>query len=490
MPSLKPLKICFVSSEVAPLAKTGGLADVAAALPAYLHRAGHDVRLLMPHYRRIDEAGHRTESVEGLSGLSIRAGDATIPYDIVTTTLPGTDLTVYLVSCPQFYHRENIYTQDDDEYLRFVLLSRATLELCQHLNFAPDIVHANDWQTGLVPLYLKSTYAWDRLFARTRSVLTIHNIGYQGMFPAWVSGQLGLAGAEHNLHQDDLKDGVVNFLKTGILYADLITTVSPTYAREILGDDYGMGLNGLLRERMSTVTGILNGVDYGEWDPATDELIPANYTPEDLAGKAECKRTLLAEMGLEDRQERPLVGLVTRLVGQKGIDLVEQVMPRLIDERDVAFVALGSGERRYEDFLNWLQATFPGRAVFYRGFSNRLAHWIEAGADMFLMPSRYEPCGLNQMYSLRYGTVPVVRETGGLADSVQQIDPASGTGTGILFRDYDATGLDWALTTALEYYADKPLWRQVIGNGMAKDYSWDRQGERYADLYRKLTGNR
>lgn len=487
MSQREPLRICFISPEVAPLAKTGGLADVASALPAYLHSAGHDVRLVMPRYRRIDEAGHTVESVPGLDGLSIDAGGQRIGYAIVRTRLPGSDLDVYLIDCPHFFHRDSIYTNDADEFLRFVLLSRAALELCQRQQFAPDIVHCNDWQTALVPMYLKTTYAWDRQFANTRSVLTIHNIGYQGMFPAEVLGSLGLSGAEHNLHQDDLKAGVINFLKTGILYADLITTVSPTYAREILGDDYGMGLNGLLRERMRSVIGILNGVDYGEWDPATDALIPETFTADDRSGKVECKRQLLVEMGLEADVNRPLVGLVTRLVGQKGIDLVEQALPPILSEHDVAFVALGSGEGRYEEFFSWLAQRFPGRAAFYRGFNNKLAHWIEAGSDMFLMPSRYEPCGLNQMYSLRYGTVPIVRETGGLADSVQQIDPTTGTGTGVLFRDYDGAGLHWALSTALELFANAPLWRKVMSNGMAMDFSWARQGERYVDAYRALS---
>ena len=486
MSEREPLRICFISPEVAPLAKTGGLADVASALPAYLHEAGHDLRLVMPRYRRIDEADHRVEPVAGLERLSIDAGGNTISYSIASTKLPGSDLDVYLVDCPHFFHRDSIYTNDADEFLRFVLLSRAALELCQCQQFAPDIVHCNDWQTALVPMYLKTTYAWDKLFANTRSVLTIHNIGYQGMFPAEVLSSLGLNGAEHNLHQDDLKAGVINFLKSGILYADLITTVSPTYAREILGDDYGMGLNGLLRERMHSVIGILNGVDYGEWDPATDTLIPETFTPNDLSGKVASKRQLMAEMGLEVAADRPLIGLVTRLVGQKGLDLVEQALPPILAERDAAFVALGSGEGRYEDFFGWLQQRFPGRAAFYRGFNNKLAHWIEAGSDMFLMPSRYEPCGLNQMYSLKYGTVPVVRETGGLADSVQQIDPASGTGTGVLFRDYDGTGLHWALTTALDLFGSRTLWRKVMQNGMAMDFSWSRQGERYVDVYRAL----
>lgn len=487
MAEKQKLKVCLASSEFAPLAKAGGLADVSAALSVYLHEAGHDVRVLVPYYSRIERSGLAVEPVPELTDLSISLGARQQRYSILRAVVPGTGLPIYLLRCPEFYGRESLYTQDGDEHLRFVLLSLAAIEMCQRLRFEPDIFHCHDWQTALIPIYLRTVYAWDRLFAATRTVLTIHNIGYQGMFPAHVVSQLQLSGAEQNLHQDDLKEGVVNFLKTGILYADLVTTVSPTYAREILGDDYGMGLNHLLRQRTGTVTGILNGVDYREWNPETDALIPANYSADDLGGKATCKSELMRELGLEVDGARPLVGLVSRLVGQKGIELLEQVMPRLLARRDLAFVALGSGEHHYEHFLTWLQNRHRDRVCFYRGFNNRLAHWIEAGADMFLMPSRYEPCGLNQMYSLRYGTVPVVRETGGLADSVEQIDRRAGTGTGVLFRDYNEAGLDWAMNTALGLYDDKPLWHRIMINGMAKDYSWEHQGSQYVDLFRRLS---
>ena len=482
------LKICLVSSEFAPLAKTGGLADVTAALSRHLYEAGHDVRVLLPRYARIDEAGLDIEPVPELSDMSIMVGDRRLDFAIDRAVLPGSGMPVYLLRCPAFYGRAAIYTQDDDEHLRFVLLSRAALEMCQRMQFAPHIMSCHDWQTALIPLYLRTTYAWDRLFSQTKSVLTIHNIGYQGMFPAFVLGQLNLRGAEHHLHQDDLKDGVINFLKTGVLYAHLITTVSPTYAREILGDDYGMGLNHLLRHRMQSVVGILNGVDYAEWNPETDPLIPANYSAEDLAGKATCKQQLQAELGLHQDPGQPLIGVVTRLVGQKGIDLIQDVVPRMMTRHDFSLAVLGSGEERYESRFAWMQHHFGGRVCFYRGYNNKLAHWIEAGSDLFLMPSRYEPCGLNQMYSLRYGTVPIVRETGGLADSVQQIDPVAATGTGVLFRDYNEGGLEWALRRALDLYQNKPLWQKIIANGMAQDFSWQRQGARYVELFRQLSG--
>ncbi len=486
LPAADRLKVCIATAEVTPLAKTGGLADVSAALATFLHRAGHDVRLLMPRYARIDTLGLAIEPVPGLQRIPMSLGHRVGHFSIDSTTLPGTDLTIYLLRCPELYDRPGIYTDGEDEHLRFILLSRAAIIMCQYLRFAPDIFSCHDWHTSLIPLYLRSIYAWDGLFENTRSVLTIHNIGYQGVFGAGILGDLDLDDTVYQLHQEDLGRGRINFLKNGLLHADLITTVSPTYAREIQGDEYGMGLQDMLRWRSSILVGILNGVDYGEWDPAIDPLIPANYTPENLDGKATCKLELLRNLGLPQHAERPLFGIVTRLVGQKGIDLLEGTLPAMFGRRQFAMAILGSGEDRYERFFTKLQQHYPDRVCFYRGYNNKLAHRIEAGADMFLMPSLYEPCGLNQMYSLKYGTVPIVRETGGLADSVELVDPRAGTGTGILFRDYDATGLAWAMATGLELYKNKPLWRQIMLNGMAKDFSWETQTERYVELFRAL----
>ncbi len=488
MASQHALNLCFTSSELTPLAKTGGLGDVCAALAVYLHRSGHDVRVLIPRYAAIDQAGVDIRPVEGLANLSLRVGARELRYSIDATTLPGTSLRIYLLRCPEFFARESIYTQDADEQLRFGMLSRAAIQMCQHLGFAPDLFHCHDWQTSLIPVYLRSIFAWDKLFADTKCVLTIHNIGYQGIFPAYTVSDLSLSDAEQHLYQDDLKDGVINFLKTGVLHADVVTTVSPTYAREILSEEYGMGLDSLLRARSGTVVGILNGVDYAVWNPATDPLIPANFSPSDMTGKRDCKLALASRLGLAESAERPLVGLVSRLVGQKGIELIEQVVPELLTRRDFALVVLGSGEAHYEQFFQWLQSRFPDRVSFYRGYHNELAHWIEAGSDMFLMPSRYEPCGLNQMYSLKYGTVPIVRETGGLADSVEPFEPQSGAGTGIVFRDYNASGLAWALNRALDIFMDSTLWQKLVANGMAQDFSWEQQGDEYVQLFRQLTG--
>jgi starch synthase len=483
----KKLKICLTSAEVAPLAKTGGLADVTAALSAYLHSDGHDVRLLMPRYAVLEKQGLQIAPVTGLQNLSMRVGPWNIRYAIDSTTLPGTDLRIYLLRCPELYDRAGIYTQGADEHLRFILLSRAAIEMCQHLRFAPDIFHCHDWHTALVPLYLRTVYGWDALFKKTKSVLTIHNIGYQGVFGADILADLNLDAAVQNLHQADLQSGRINFLKTGILFAHLVTTVSPNYAREIQGAEYGVGLDDLLRERSDSVIGILNGVDYDEWNPATDDLIAANYTPDDLAGKAVCKRELMKDLELAGGAEQPLIGIVSRLVGQKGFELVENVIPGLMLERNFSMAILGSGEARFEHFFGRLQQVFRDRVCFYRGYNNKLAHWIEAGADLFLMPSLYEPCGLNQMYSLKYGTVPIVRNTGGLADSVQLVNPETAEGTGIVFDHYDESGLRWAVRFGLDLYASQPLWQKIMQNGMAQDFSLQRQGTQYVDLFRQLS---
>jgi starch synthase len=483
-----PLRICLATSELTPLAKTGGLADVCAALAAYLHTSGHDVRVLLPRYSSVDTDSLEIVPVEYLQNMPMRLGNHDGRYSVDTAFLPGTDLPIYLLRCPELYDRGSIYTNDADEHLRFILLARAAIEMCQNMGFSPDIFHCHDWHTALIPLYLKSRYAWDYLFAATRSVLTIHNIGYQGVVNASVIDDLGLEGAVHQLHQDDLSAGRINFLKTGVLHADLLTTVSPTYAREIQGDEYGMGLQQLLRNRSETLVGILNGVDYKEWNPAADELIPAAYSQRNMSGKKTCKLGLMSDLGLEGGVRQPLIGMVTRLTWQKGIDLVQKVAPDLLQRRNFSLVVLGSGEARYEHFFSWLQEFFRGRVSFHRGYNDKLAHRIEAGADMFLMPSIYEPCGLNQMYSLRYGTVPIVRETGGLADSVQLYDPATRKGDGIVFRDHNEEGLRWAIETALDLYPDRPVWRRMMQNGMRRNYSWEKQGQEYVDLFRRLSG--
>ena len=484
----EPLKICLVTSELTPLAKTGGLADVCTALSDYFHGQHHDVRVLLPLYSSIDTSTLNLTPVDFLQDRVLYLGHHTFRYSIDMADLPGTGLRIYVLRCPALYDRPGIYTGGPDEHLRFIALSLASIEMCQHMGFAPDIFHCHDWHTALVPLYLKSLYAWDSLFARTRSVLTIHNIAYQGVFGAGILHDTGLQDHRGSLHQEDLGWDRINFLKTGLLYADLLTTVSPTYAREILGSEYGMGLQDLLQQRRNALVGILNGVDTKEWDPRTDPLIPKNYDARSTRAKKVNRSALTAELGLDVADDIPLIGMVSRLTYQKGLELVQQVVPEMLRQGRFAMAVLGSGETRYEQFFHWLQQSFPGRVCFWRGYNNRLSHWIEAGSDLFLMPSVFEPCGLNQMYSLRYGTPPIVRRTGGLADSVQLFHPETGTGNGIVFNDYDAAALRWAIDYGLQLFQNKRSWRKLMQNGMSMDFSWQRQGQVYVDLFRQLAG--
>ena len=486
MTNTSPMKICLATAELTPLAKTGGLADVSSALAAYLHRRGHDLRVIMPGYSSIGLDGLDPKPVDFLQNLETRFGPHTFGYSVDTAILPRTDLRIYLVRCPAFFDRAGIYSGGGDEHLRFIFLSRVAIDICQRMGFSPDIFHVHDWHTAIVPLLLKSVFRWDGLFRNTRSVLTIHNIGYQGIFGADHRGDLGLHSFEHMLHQDDLNAGRINLLRHGVMYADAISTVSPTYAQQILGDEFGMGLQYDLRRRQDRLVGILNGVDYDEWSPEADTLITHNFSASDLSGKARNKAALLESLGMQVELDRPLLGLVCRMTVQKGIDIMRPVLPELLSRRDVALAILGSGEGRYERFFESLQQSFPGRVCFFRGYNEPLAHQIEAGADMFLMPSLYEPCGLNQMYSLRYGTIPIVRETGGLADSVQMFDPARGEGTGIVFKDYDAYGFNWAVNTALDLFSHKPAWDRLMQNAMGQNFSWERQGALYEQLFRRL----
>ncbi|HTX24593.1 MAG TPA: glycogen synthase GlgA [Steroidobacteraceae bacterium] len=480
------LRICSIASEVTPLAKTGGLADVTSALLGYLHREGHEVRGFLPLYASIDREAFESQPVDGLGDLPLEIGPHRLRYSVLKAHLPGSRADIYLIDCPALYARPRIYTHDADEHVRFLALTRAALECCQRTLWSPHIVHCHDWHAAFGPLYLKTLYSWDRLFQSTRSVLTIHNIGYQGTFSAAAAGDLQLGWSSHLLHQDDLRSGVINPLKHGILYADAVTTVSPTYAEEIRTPEYGMGLEDTLAARADSVVGILNGVDYAEWDPRTDRYLEHHYDATRLDSKMKLKTELAARLGLSLGPRTALAGIVTRLATQKGIDLLIDVLPGILAGGQLVCTVLGRGEERYERALAELQDAFPGRLAFHRGYDEALAHWIEGASDLYLMPSRYEPCGLNQMYSLRYGTVPVVRETGGLADSVERYDPASGRGTGIVFKEYSAAALTEALHLALDLYAAPAHWTRIVRNGMAKDFSWTRQGTHYVELYERL----
>ena len=480
----------MVASEVAPFAKTGGLADVAGALSKHLHGAGHDLRLFMPLYSRIDRRSLEIERVSQLQDVPLEFNSHRYQYSLWSARLPDSDARCYMIDCPALYGREAVYSQDVDEHLRFLALTRATIECCQRMAWSPQIFHCNDWHTAFAPLLLKSVYSWDQLFSATRSLLTIHNIGYQGIFGAALAADVGLGNQQYLLHQDDLAAGRVNSLKHGLMYADAISTVSPTYAKEILSEPLGMGLSDTLRSRADALSGILNGVDYDDWDPRWDRYLTHNFGVYELDVKAQLKNELLQRLGLKALTGTPLLGIVSRLTSQKGFDLLFDRLPALLAQRDACVVVLGSGDKSYENFFAHLQHQFPNRVVFHRGYSEALAHWIEAASDMFVMPSLYEPCGLNQMYSLRYGTIPIVRRTGGLADSVQLYDPATGTGDGIVFDKFDADAMAWALHTALDLYAQPQHWRRMVQNAMERDYSWEKQGALYVQLYERMLRQR
>jgi starch synthase len=485
---MSALKLCVLSSEILPYAKTGGLADVAGALVQNLRLKGHEVHAFMPLYSVVRTAHPELQPVLGLQQLPLAIGDTEYRFSVQTASFPGTDIATYFIDCPDLFDRPDFYTVDPDEHRRFLLFTRAALETCLRLKIATDIFHCNDWHTAFLPLYLKTIYSSDALLSRARSVLTIHNIGYQGIMPSAAAADLGLTDIEARLDPDDLAGGVINSLKTGIKFADLVTTVSPTYAREIREGPLGMGMQATLRARKDRVAGILNGVDYRNWDPRHDPHLKAHYGPQDLSGKRTNKELLIEAAGLEMVLPRPLIGMVTRLAEQKGIDLLFDALPSLLQAHDFGMVVLGSGDARYAAFFEELARRFPGRMAFRSGYDEPLAHLIEAGSDLFLMPSRYEPCGLNQLYSLRYGTIPIVRNTGGLADSVQHFDRASGVGTGCVFNDYDSAAVSWAVATALEWYGDQKIWPQLMQNAMAQDFSWALQIGKYESLYRRLLG--
>jgi starch synthase len=475
--------VCFVTAEMAPHAKAGGLADVSAALTRVLHERGHRVLAFLPLYADLERHGLRLEPVEGLDGLSLDFGPHRFDYAIRRGRRAAGLPDLMLVDCPALFGRPGLYGSGADEHLRFLLLSRAALEACRLLGVAPDVVHCHDWHTALLPLYLRTVYAQEPLFAATRSILTIHNLGYQGVLPASAAAELGLGGHVASLDADEAAAGRINLLRQGIRDASLVSTVSPTYAREICTPAQGMGLDGTLRARGDAIVGILNGVDTDAWDPARDACLPFHFSAGDLSGKARMREALCARLGLEADVSRPLVGMVTRLVWQKGVDLLFEVLPDVLGRRELSLAVLGGGDPEYERVLAALAEAHPGLMAYRGGQDEELAHWIEAGADAFLMPSRYEPCGLNQMYSMRYGTVPIVRRTGGLADSVEHYDPLTGRGTGIVFEDADAGAIRWALGHMRALHADPSAWSHMVANGMAQDFSWDAAAGSYLGLY-------
>jgi starch synthase len=498
------LRVLVASSEVAGFAKTGGLADVAGSLPRALAARGNQVAVVMPFYTAVRRAGRPVEDTGLVLGVPL--GDRTLACRLYRSFLPGTGVPVYLVEHPPFFERDDPaagrglyqetmpggYKSDyQDNAERFVFFGRAVLELVPHLGFTPDVLHANDWQTGLVPVFLNELYRSRPGYQNTRSVYTVHNIAYQGMFGRQVMRLTGLPGWLFN-HNHLEYHGHLNFLKAGIVFADAVNTVSPTYAREITTPEYGCGLEGLLAGIGGKLSGIVNGCDYADWDPAVDRHIVARYDRGTVFEKKPlCKADLQRRYKLPEKPDAPVLGVVARLVSQKGIDLILSAAPGFLD-LGCQMVFLGDGDPEFHNELEEFRAKHPDQVGIYLGFNEGLAHAVEAGADLFLMPSRYEPCGLNQMYSLRYGTPPVVRTTGGLADTVvnaTEENLAAGTATGFAFGDYSPSALYETVKWALKLYRDRPAdFRRVVATAMAQDWSWDRSAGAYEALYRKVAG--
>jgi starch synthase len=484
-----PLKILFASSEVVPFAKTGGLADVSSSLPAALASLGHQVVVVMPLYRSVMEGPFELSSIEGALEVPYRGR---ILKDKVFYSELEPNLSVYFIRKNEFFDRSMLYSTPEGDYFdnadRFIYFSRGILNLSKLIGFKPDIIHCNDWQTCLVPSYLKSLYMYDAFFEGVRTILTIHNLAYQGIFAPEYMAVSGLPAEFYSLNRFEYY-GQMNFLKGGIVFADIITTVSEKYSLEIQTPEFGYGLEGILKERSRDVHGVLNGVDYREWNPETDSHIIANYNEKSLSGKARCKKDLMEAFKLKDSEKAPLVGIVSRLAAQKGFDILAEAVDKLV-ELGFLMVLLGTGDEIYEKQFAKIGKKHKGRFGIKIAFDNALAHKIEAGADMFLMPSRYEPCGLNQMYSLKYGTIPVVRATGGLDDTIEEFDAKSGKGNGFKFAEYSSQALTEKMKRALEVYRNQELWMKLVRNGMGEDFSWERSARKYENIYHKALARR
>lgn len=483
------LRILLVSPEAVPYAKTGGLADVAGALPKSLAEQGHIVKLVLPLYKQIDREKFGVKRI--VSDLKAFIAGCEETFHICEANAGGDNFKVWLIEHDGFFDRPELYrdpsTGDDwaDNDERYAFFARAVLETCRKTEFIPDVIHCNDWQSGLIPAFLKVDPQY-KDFDNTSTIFSIHNIAYQGNFPSESFDKLGLYRSLFASGEGFEFWGKVSYLKAGIWYADLINTVSETYAKEIqTSNEYGYGFEGVLTERSDDLYGILNGIDYDIWDPSVDDLIPAKFTPEKLAGKKKCKNALRKKVKLPMvRRDVPIIGIISRLADQKGFDLIEEVAEELM-KLDIQIVLLGTGDEKYHKLFTKLHKKYPKKIAALLEFNNEMAHLIEAGSDMFLMPSRYEPCGLNQLYSLRYGTIPIVRRTGGLADTIENVNPSKGTGNGFVFIKYDAREMLNTIKFACEVYRDKNIWEVMMLRGMRQDFSWEASAKKYLALYEK-----
>ncbi|HKQ07685.1 MAG TPA: glycogen synthase GlgA [Blastocatellia bacterium] len=473
------MNILLAASEVVPYAKTGGLADVAGALPKALARLGHRVRVVMPRYN-VERITQNTEALPGALA---------VPFNFTTRETAvyidrSGEVPVYFIDAPEYFSRGRLYGEQDDAE-RYAFFSRAVVEFAKALGESLDIIHLNDWMTGLVATHLKTTYAGDPAFARTRTLFTIHNLAFHGYFDTYDLGKFGLPDWLNRSEGGLEFNRMGSALKAGLVFSDGISTVSPRYAQEIQTPEFGYQFDGLLRARRNDLFGILNGVDYDEWSPDRDHYLAAHYSLNDFGGKRECKRDVLRRFQLPEDLDRPLIGCISRLSDQKGFDLIIDAAWQML-ERGVSFILLGSGDEVYERRFQALRDARPQQVGVYFGYSNELAHKIEAGADIFLMPSKFEPCGLNQMYSLRYGTPPVVRAVGGLDDTIENFDRGSRRGNGFKFYDYHSARLLEKVYEALLLYTDRELWQTLMRNGMSADHSWHRAALQYVQVYEWL----
>ncbi|PLX30892.1 MAG: glycogen synthase GlgA [Ignavibacteria bacterium] len=489
----KPLSVLFVSSEVIPFAKTGGLADVSAALPQVVRELGHDIRIIMPKFAAVSDRKFKIHDIKRLTDMPIKLGDRTLLGSVKSSFLTNikTKVQVYFLSNDELYCRSDLYVDpktkkawpDNDE--RFIFFCRGVIRTMLLLGWKPDIIHLNDWQTGLIAALLKTEYADEPLFKNTKIVFTVHNAAYQGVFPGSSFEKTGLP--EKAFKPEGLEfHGDINLMKAGLMYADQITTVSPTYAKEIRSDEeYGFGLEGVFKKKARKTVGLLNGMDTTIWNPEIDKMIPQTYSDTSLEDKQVNKKALCEHFGLPYDPAVPVLGIVSRLADQKGFDLIKEQLVELM-KLNIQLVVLGSGEKKYEDLFTKAAKKYKKKLGAHIGFDEELAHLIEAGSDMFLMPSKYEPCGLNQMYSLRYGTLPIVRATGGLADSVEDLDAKPKAGTGFVFDDYKGKQMLGAVKRAVKAFGDEKTWQAAMKRAMKKDNSWDASAKKYIELYKKL----
>ncbi len=474
------MRILYVASEAVPFAKTGGLADVVGALPKFVRQLGHEAVVVLPKYRGVNAPKVL------LPSLTVSLGGV-LRFCAIFESEPMGGVRFFLVDYPDYFDREELYRENGQDYPdnaeRFALLSLAALELAKRSLLPPDVIHCNDWQTSPLPVYLKTLYRNDPFFEKTKTLLTVHNLAYQGVFHRPVLARIGFQQELFNSEQLEFY-GNVNLLKGGIIFADRLSTVSEKYSQEIQTPEFGCGLNGVLQKRAADLTGILNGVDYSEWNPESDPWLVANYSASHLEGKRQCKVDLLNQFGIQASGERPLIAIISRMADQKGFDLLYETADTMVQE-GFSMVILGTGEERYTRFFLSLQKQYPAYVSARITYDEWLAHKIEGGADLFLMPSRFEPCGLNQIYSLKYGTVPLVRATGGLDDSIQDFWE-SPDGTGFKFEPYLPEALLTAARRALEVYRTPERWKQLMRNGMKRDFSWRQSAQRYSELYQSL----